>query len=105
MVGILNAKLKEGLVYLERYRAGEYTEVWKELYGMGYRIREPEIHQDAYAVACATMRRAKANVETIVERLQKIGYQFGLYPDGTKLTYYAGPSHHRASCRCSGEDC
>jgi len=37
------------------------------------------------------MQRVKTNVETIVERLHKIGYRFGRYPDGTTLSYYVGP--------------
>lgn len=62
--------------YLQRYQSGEREEVWAELQSMGERILEVGIKDDAWAVACETMRRARVNVETIYARLNAQGYVF-----------------------------
>jgi hypothetical protein len=62
--------------YLERYRAGEYTQVWEELIALGEGIRQTTIYADACAVARETMQRARRNVEVLYQRLQDIGYRF-----------------------------
>ena len=66
--------------YLERYQAGEHEAVWAELLALGAKVREEPLAADARAVAEETMRRVRLNVETIVERLRGIGYEFA-YPD------------------------
>jgi len=48
---------------------------------LGPRVREPPhfddaCFDDAWAVARETMRRARHNVELIIGRLDRIGYQF-----------------------------
>ena len=54
---------------LERYRAGERERVWAELQGSAP-------GDEAWAVACETMRRARTNVETIHLRLKAARYPF-----------------------------
>lgn len=66
------------VTYLERYRDGEHEEVWAELVGLGERVRDEPLLSDAYAVARETMRRARRNVETILPRLESIGYRLGI---------------------------
>jgi hypothetical protein len=61
---------------LQRYQAGERDAVWTELRELGPLVREASYAEDALAVARETMRRAKANVETIIERLDRLGYRF-----------------------------
>jgi hypothetical protein len=65
--------------YLDRYLAGEYEQVWDEVMACGAAVREEPLYADALAVARETMRRARFNVETLVERLRGNGYQFD-YP-------------------------
>jgi len=65
---------------IERYRAGEHEQVWVELMAMGEKVREEPMWSEAMDVARETMRRAKANIELLRERLIHIGYQFA-YPD------------------------
>src|SRR5947209_6412431 len=62
--------------YLERYRAGEHEAVWKELNALGPGVFEAPVHEDALAVARETMRRARHNVELLIERLAARGYRF-----------------------------
>jgi hypothetical protein len=66
--------------YLERYNAGEYEQVWRELVAFGDRVREEPLYSQAVAVARQTMLRAKTNIETLLQRLESINYQFE-YPD------------------------
>jgi hypothetical protein len=62
--------------YLERYRQGEFEQVWSELLGLGDKVRKKPLHAEALSVAKETMTRARANIEMLVPRLQKLGYQF-----------------------------
>src|SRR5690349_18970596 len=62
--------------FIERYQAGEREQVWADLNSLGQRVREKTYVDDAYAVAKETMRRARGNVETLIVRLEKLGYQF-----------------------------
>jgi hypothetical protein len=66
--------------YLERYQSGEYEQVWTELVALGGQVREPSVLPHAQAVANETMRRARINIELIIERLKKIDYDF-VYPN------------------------
>src|SRR5258708_2993173 len=63
--------------YLERYLAGEREHVWDELVAVGAAAREGPLYADALAVARETMRRVRANIETLIPRLRRIGYDFG----------------------------
>ncbi len=64
------------LPFHERYVNGEFREVWTELSTLGDELRFDPVAIDALAVAYEMMHRAAANVETIVKRLEAIGYQF-----------------------------
>jgi hypothetical protein len=66
-----------GATYLERYVAGEYEQVWAELVALGEQVREEPLYADAWAVACETMRRVRANIERLIPRLVQVGFSFG----------------------------
>lgn len=70
--------------FLDRYRAGERAQVWRELMALGAKVREASLFSDAYAVAKETMTIARQNVEILVERLTKVGYQFN-YPESVHV--------------------
>ena len=61
---------------LRRYQTGEHEGVWAEMMALGPRLREARYVEDAWAVARETMLRARHNVETIIERLDALGYRF-----------------------------
>lgn len=77
--------------YLERYKSGEYEQVWDELQGLGASIREEPYFTQANEVATETMRRVRRNCERIIARLEELGYVFGTYPDGTRRSYRVKP--------------
>lgn len=77
--------------YLERYKNGEYEQVWKELQSLGTRVRDEPYYTQAQEVAAETMRRVRRNCEGIVSRLQGLGYVFGTFPDGTRRSYTVDP--------------
>jgi hypothetical protein len=60
----------------DRYKAGEHERVWAELVAIGEAVRQEPVYTDAVAVARETMRRAQANVETLIDRLHTVGYRF-----------------------------
>jgi hypothetical protein len=62
--------------FLERYRSGEYVEVWDQLVALGEDVRRGPYYSDAVAVAAETMRRARHNVELLIARLEEAGYCF-----------------------------
>ena len=62
--------------FFERYRRGEREQVWAELVSAGEAVRNEPLLSDARDVARETMRRARHNVEVIVDRLREIGYRF-----------------------------
>ncbi len=62
--------------FLERYQAGEYEAVWAELVSLGPAVRDPQYFPEATAVARETMRRARHNVELLIQRLDGMGYEF-----------------------------
>jgi hypothetical protein len=62
--------------FLQRYLDDEREAVWSELAALGAGVREPGVIEDARAVARETMRRARSNLELIVERLDTLGYSF-----------------------------
>jgi len=77
--------------YLERYRNGEYAQVWSELLALGAAVHEEQHFSQAQAVAAETMGRVGRNCERLVERLESQGYVFGTYPDGSKRYYSTDP--------------
>jgi len=72
---LLQAQLRLGS-RLARYVRGEHVAVWDELYGMGSSVRDPEVVDEAEAIARETMRRVLKNVGILEEGLKKIGYRF-----------------------------
>lgn len=73
------------MTYFERYRAGDHVEVWAELGALGHTVRDRSVISDAEAVARATMERVATNIDRIAARLAHRGFEFGVYPDGTKF--------------------
>jgi hypothetical protein len=63
--------------FLERYEAGEYEQVWDELMALGGRVRDEATYLDGLSVARETMRRARHNIETLIPRLEAVGYHLG----------------------------
>jgi hypothetical protein len=62
--------------WLERYEAGDHVQVWTEITTAGLRLRGSEEWDEAVRVARETMRRARANVERLIQRLPQLGYEF-----------------------------
>jgi len=62
--------------FLQRYQGGACEAVWDELRALGASVYDPPYADDARAVARETMRRARANIETLIERLDGMGYGF-----------------------------
>jgi hypothetical protein len=62
--------------YYDRYQRGERIEVWSDLIALGESVRQEPVYSDAVAVARETMTRARENVETLITRLDGIGYEF-----------------------------
>ena len=67
------------LPFFERYEAGDREGAWAGLQGLGPQVREDPYAADGLAVAYETMARARANVETIAQRLAGMGYRFFHY--------------------------
>lgn len=82
-----NAKL----TYLERYQQGEYEAVWTELTALGAQVLHEPLRTDVYDVACATMLRVRENIETLIPRLQALGYRFGIWEEDEEVELYSGP--------------
>lgn len=78
---------------LERYAQGECREVWHELSECDSADGLP----GAAEVLDETMRRVRANLEVVVERLQALGYVFGSYPSGQPVPAYSVPLGEPAS--------
>ena len=76
---------------LDRYLAGEHEPVWRELLAAGPAVRQAALRDPAEAVARETMRRVRHNCELLVSRLRSLGYQFGVYPDGSRGYSSDGP--------------
>jgi hypothetical protein len=84
--------------YLERYVAGEYEPVWAELHALGAAVRAEPLYSDALGVAHETMRRVRYNIETLIPRLEALGYAFGYewaqgrnFPSGPPDPIFAPP--------------
>ncbi len=75
------------MTYLERYRNGEYEQVWNDLQALGPAVRQSPHYTDAQEIAAETMRRVRRNCERLVSRLRALGYSFDKFPDGTRRSY------------------
>jgi hypothetical protein len=80
------------MTYLERYKTGECETVWLEI-GV---LRESELNtatlEDVQVVTLETIRRVKYNLELIVGRLEKLGFEFGAETeDQTNYASYMPP--------------
>lgn len=62
--------------FYDRYQRGERIQVWSDLIALGEAVRQEPVYSDAVAVACETMTRSRQNVETLIARLDGIGYEF-----------------------------
>lgn len=63
------------MTWLERYQAGERDRVWAELRQLGAAVRHEAHLADATAVAEEMARRARANLELLLTRLDDVGYR------------------------------
>jgi hypothetical protein len=77
--------------HLERYRNGEYEQVWNDLQALGSTVRREPHYSQAQEVAAETMRRVRRNCERIISQLRTLGYVFGTFPDGTRRSYTVEP--------------
>lgn len=66
--------------YFERYKQGDYEQVWTELLALGSQVRHQPLYSEAQAVASMTMERVLHNLEVLIPRLQTLGYVFGFVP-------------------------
>jgi hypothetical protein len=62
--------------YYERYQKEECVAVWQELLDQGEAARQAPLLEDARQTAELCMRRARASIERLVERLKNDGYRF-----------------------------
>jgi hypothetical protein len=62
--------------WLSRYQQGQREQVWQELRQLGSAVRQGEWAQEAQLVCDEMARRARQNIEVIVERLSNDGYRF-----------------------------
>ncbi|HMD70661.1 MAG TPA: hypothetical protein VKF41_04925 [Bryobacteraceae bacterium] len=62
--------------FLERYQDGGRVALWDDLVALGEGVRHELYYADAAAVAAETMRRARHNVELLIQRLDGMGYRF-----------------------------
>lgn len=62
--------------YYDRYQREEREAVWADLLTLGNGVHEEPVYSDALAVARETVSRARTNIETLIVRLDQIGYRF-----------------------------
>jgi hypothetical protein len=70
------ARMDLGPRWLERYNDGQRDIVWHELRQLGAARLEPDLAAEAQAVCDEMARRARQNIEVVVERLTEAGYRF-----------------------------
>lgn len=61
---------------VQRYRRGEYHQVWKELIEQNFPFQEESYYREAYDVGKEMIYRAKQNLTILIERLREMDYQF-----------------------------
>lgn len=81
----------DGTRWVRRYLDGDRGEVWQQLRRLGGRVRDPEYLEAAQAVCDEAARRARHNVELIVERLRVQGFAFHENDDGRTPTVAFAP--------------
>src|SRR5688500_8027807 len=62
--------------WLSRYQQGQREQVWQELRQLGSAVRASDWAHEAQLVCDEMARRARHNVELIVDRLSSDGYRF-----------------------------
>jgi len=62
--------------YIERYRKGEYVQVWSDLFALGEQVSQEPLLYQAVAVSRETMKRVRYNIQLLIPRLSKIGFRF-----------------------------
>lgn len=75
-------KRKGQMRYFERYQAGEYLPVWRDIkdipwYSLQEKHAYTETLADVMQVVRETMARVKHNIDLLIPRLQSLGYEFG----------------------------
>jgi len=80
--------------WLSRYLAGQREQVWHDLRQLGSTIREePDLFEEAQLVCDEMARRARQNVEVIIERLSTDDYKFHSNDDEqTPVTPHVAPT-------------
>lgn len=80
--------------WLSPYLAGQRDQVWHELRQSGSTVRaRPDLAEEAQAVCDEMARRARQNVEVIIERLSAAGYRFHSNDDEqTPVTPHVAPT-------------
>jgi hypothetical protein len=80
--------------WLSRYLAGQREQVWHELRQLGSTVRQhSELAEEAQLVCDEMARRARQNVEVIIERLSADGYRFHFNDDEqTPVTPHVAPT-------------
>ncbi|MGI5242373.1 hypothetical protein [Dactylosporangium sp. CA-139066] len=68
--------MDSGPQWLQRYNNGQRDTVWHEQRQLGAAPLEAELAAEAQAVCDEMARRARQNIEVIVERLTEAGYRF-----------------------------
>jgi hypothetical protein len=67
--------------WIERYRSGQFRQVWNEMTSLGGDLRsDAEALEQAAVVTRETMMRARHNVEQLVELLPAHGFEFEADP-------------------------
>ena len=61
----------------DRYQKGFYQEIYDELLLMQAQVFEEPVYEDAQMVAREIMKRVRYNLELIISRLHRMGYEFG----------------------------
>jgi hypothetical protein len=74
--------------FLERYLAGEYITVWRELIELGDEILNDPLRSEALLVCEEIVRRARFNLRTLHARLLDLDYEFA---DPSYALLDAGP--------------
>src|SRR5690242_1342154 len=62
--------------WLSRYQRGHREQVWHELRQLGGAALDPEHAAEAQLVCDEMAKRARQNIETIIDRLSADGYRF-----------------------------
>jgi len=85
-----------GELWLRRYLDGDRDAVWQEMRLLGDRVRDPRYAGAAQQVCDEAARRARRNIELIVERLDAQGYRFHANDDGQTPVVPFVPATSRA---------